>query len=539
MAESNTNNLVIRDNDQLEAYLAEHDLVTQKALDASKLEAGLTGEDVGIILVRNGFIRQSELVDLRINVDASNLSRERVTVSSIPADFLIDSNTVMVAETSEILYAATLSPEIYVQTELAKHDPRDVQFVSLSVSDLNDYLLDLQRLRSQDDDSLLERIIRNALREGVSDIHIRPRVSTYTILYRYLGVCHIVHEGQIEEYQVLSSRIKDNSKMDLSERRIPQGGSFQIEFKRNMVDLRVESLPSSDGEIIVIRLLNPDSVNPNLNNLGITGVEDWRRGFNRAEGLCLVCGPTGSGKTTTMNSTVREIDRFERAIYTIEDPVEYNIPYIGQVNVNNAVGLDFSKALRSFMRADPDVIIIGEVRDEETADNMVKAAETGHLVIATLHAGSIHGTVSRLREIGVNPRDLRYLLRSILVQRLIRVLCKHCNGEGCAFCHDTGYGGRTIVSECAYFKDEHESQKMIDGEKWWDDMVVDAVKKYQNGDTDKKEILRVFAGEAENLLNDQALQDEYEDDNMITGDAKLSEDDLDKMIETKSEEETN
>lgn len=536
MAEANTNQLHIRENDQLEAHLADEGLVSQRALDAAKLESSLTDEDVGVILVRNGFIRQSELVDLRINVDASNLSRERVTVSSIPSDFLIQSNTVMVAETSETLYAASLSPEVYVQRELAEHDPRPVEFVSLSVNDLNEYLMDLQRMRSQDEDHLLERLIRNSLREGVSDIHIRPRTSTYTVLYRYLGVCHIVHEGTIDEYQVLNSRIKDNAKMDLSERRIPQGGSFQIEFKRNMVDLRIEALPSADGEVIIIRLLNPDSVNPNLNNLGISGIDSWRKGFNRAEGLCLVCGPTGSGKTTTMNSTVREIDRFERAIYTIEDPVEYNIPYISQVNVNNAVGLDFSKALRSFMRADPDVIIIGEVRDEETADNMVKAAETGHLVIATLHAGSIHGAVSRLREIGVNPRDLRYLLRSVLVQRLIRVLCKHCDGDGCAYCHGTGYGGRTIVSECAYFRDEAEAQKMIDGECWWNSMVEDAVNKYKEGTTDKKELLRVFAGEAENILEDPALEAEYKDDNQAMAEGQLEVNELEDVIDSAGEE---
>jgi len=527
---SSSSKLDVRVNDQLEDHLVEHGLISQKAIDASKLEQSLTGEDVGIILSRNGFIRQSDLTELRISVDTSNLSRERIMVSSIPIDFLIDSNTVMVAETTEKLYASSLSPEVYVEEQLAEYDPREVNFVSLSVTDLNDYMMEMQEVSAQDDDSLMERLIRRALREGVSDIHIRPRVRTYTVLFRYLGVCHIIYEGSIEEYQILSSRIKDSAKMDLSERRVPQGGSFQIEYKRGTVDLRVESVPTSDGEILVIRLLNPDSVNPNLNNLGITDVSAWRRGFNRAEGLCLICGPTGSGKTTTMNSTVREIDRFERAIFTVEDPVEYNIPYIGQVNVNNAVGLDFAKALRSFMRADPDVIIIGEVRDEETADNMVKAAETGHLVIATLHAGSIHGAVSRLREIGVNPRDLRYLIRSVLAQRLIRVLCQQCLGEGCAYCHDTGYGGRTIVSECAYFKSEAEAQKMIDGERWWYEMVTDAIAKYKEGKTDKKEILRVFAGEAEDKLDDDVLRQEFSDDNIIAKEDRVDADELAKSM---------
>jgi general secretion pathway protein E len=189
----------------------------------------------------------------------------------------------------------------------------------------------------------------------------------------------------------------------------------------------------------------------------------------------------------------------ERAIYTAEDPVEYRIAYAGQVNINKSVALDFSEAVKTFMRADPDVIIVGEVRDIETARNAIKAAETGHLVIATLHTGSILGAVGRLRDIGVAPYELNHLLRGVMVQRLVRTVCKSCGGQGCKHCRGSGYKGRTIVSEATYLPDEDAVAKVLRNERNWKSIVEDALDKLRAGVTDRREIQRVFGAEIEDV----------------------------------------
>jgi len=230
-------------------------------------------------------------------------------------------------------------------------------------------------------------------------------------------------------------------------------------------------------------------------------------GASRSDGLCLICGPTGSGKTTTLNASIKELNRFERAVYTLEEPVEYRIAYVGQVNTNPSVGLDFSRGVRAFMRADPDVIVIGEIRDADTARNAIKAAETGHLVFGTLHTNNIRSAVNRLRDLDIAPNELAYLLRSVLVQRLMRVYCLDCKGKGrntdgsvCASCSGTGYGARTIVSECEYFSDEADVHRLLNGEQWWVSMLDDAFLKVKKGLTSEKEFIRIFGEEAARKL---------------------------------------
>jgi len=490
----------------LEAYLFENKLINPGFLSAAKMEQAATGDDLGGILIRNGFLSQAKLMQIRLSIDKSGLARDKVFSQVIPYEALIKTKAIITAESSDAIYVASMMPEVYVAMILSRYDFREIIFVPLCATDLDGYHSDLKRMHAQDDDSFVERIIRDAIQQGVSDIHIIPRNRTYTIMFRHLGIRRIAHEGLIDDYYTIAARIKDNSRMDLSERRVPQSGGFQVEFRGIMVDLRVESLPSSDGEYIVIRLLNPDNTNVDLMNIGITHVDQWKKGVDRRSGLCLVCGPTGSGKTTTLNATIREMDRFGRAIFTAEDPVEYTIPYVGQVNINDASGLTFPRVLRSFMRTDPDVIIIGEVRDIETAENMLRAAETGHLVIATLHTESIINAIAMLKDIGVKPSDLKHLLRAILVQSLIRTICLTCNGDGCSECFDSGYAGRTIVSECAYFHDEKDIENLFEQKRTWVSMAEDAVIKYQQGITTRDELIRTFSGEAEHILAQQGAK---------------------------------
>lgn len=311
------------------------------------------------------------------------------------------------------------------------------------------------------------------------------------------------HVGDDVEYATIISKLKDSAKVDIAQKRKDQDGSFQIEYNGRKVDLRVVTIPGSyNKESAIIRILDPDTVQTNLSTLGITNVDEWRKCVSRPDGLCLICGPTGSGKTTTLNSTLRELDRFTNSIYTIEDPVEYRISNTTQINIQKDGGMTFASALKACMRGDPDIIIVGEVRDEDTARNMVKAAETGHLVIATLHTGQIRGAINRLRDLNIDQKELRYILRGIMAQRLMKVACPRCKGEACDYCSNKGYVGRTIVSEVVYLAGVKEVDRLLDNEveAWWTTKEQDAYNKYKSGITDKKEFLQAFGEEARDIL---------------------------------------
>lgn len=485
-------------------YLVQKQKVTSEAVEAAALESAITGERIGTVLVRNGFLRQDDLIDAILHLEPDRIRVEKVYDTNVPRDILNENKIVIVAETEEEIYISTLSNEAQVRAVLQHYYPgKRLRFVPLSARDIDEFQ-DAMALAQEDtdqlgDDSLvLESLLTRAVRLNASDIHIEPRAHTYTVFFRLLGVRQIVHEGNLEQFGVVAAQVKDRSRMDQVETRVPQDGSFSIISVGRVVDARVATVPTVNGEIVVIRLLDPDRANVRIVELGITRIDEWKVATGYPFGLCLVCGATGSGKTTTLNATIREMDRFGRAIRTVEEPVEYRIPYVGQVNVNRVVGLDFAQALRAFMRADPDVIVLGEVRDLETATLTLRAAETGHLVMATLHTGSIRGAFGRLKSLGVSPVDMQPLLRGVLVQRLMRTTCIACRGVGCHICYGTGYSGRTVVSECASFRSEVEVRRAQEGERWWPSLIEDAMVKVEAGLTTLDEIKRVFHSELEN-----------------------------------------
>lgn len=480
---------------QLGAYLIDKGWITPEALAVSLAEQNTTQERLGTILVRSGFLTRQRLVDAILEISPDRIHGEELYDPKVPVELLENTGTLLVAETPGAIYLGTLGSELAVRQALSPFFPdREFRFVPLQPDRLDNYLVKLRGLQT-DDSNLSERILRSALLAGASDVHIIPKPESYSLFFRVLGVLEHYQEGTLDEYLTLVARIKDLSRMDLAERRLPQDGGFQMEFSGRYVDLRVATIPGVDGENVVIRLLDPDNVRPSLDSLGITRIQEWRRGVSLPDGLCIIGGPTGSGKTSTLNATVREMDRLGRAIYTAEDPVEYRQAYVRQVNINPGVGLDFNRALRAFMRADPDIIMLGEVRDLETAKMAIRAAETGHLVLATLHTESIHGAYSRLRDIGLQEYELRYLLRAVLIQRLVRTLCSYCQGAGCNHCHGKGYGGRNPVSECAYFANEEEVSRMFAGEKWWPTIKEDAWELVRQGITDERELIRTFGPE--------------------------------------------
>jgi type II secretory ATPase GspE/PulE/Tfp pilus assembly ATPase PilB-like protein len=481
-------------------YLIKIGKIRRSQLEAGLAEQRVTREPIGRILVRNGFLKQLDLVEALRERGPGTLQSEKSFVRSIPWKVLNATRTMVIADMPDIIYVSTLSSPAATERAIRPYiGERVLSFVAASPQRIDDYLIQARSM-GRESDNILERLIRDALDTGASDLHIMPREKSYTALVRKHGVRRLEHEGSLDEYQSLVAQVKDRSKMDLAERRKPQDGAFSIEHNGRNVDMRVATLPIVGGEAMVIRVLDPERVNPELDRLGITRVDEFRKAVSRPDGLVLICGPTGSGKTTTLNSTIREMEVMERAIYSVEDPVEYTIPYVGQVATNETVGLDFARAVKAFMRADPDVIIVGEIRDLETARNAIKAAETGHMVLGTLHTSSILGVIGRLRDIGVEAHELRYLLRGALAQRLIRTVCPVCSGEGCEACEQSGYAGRTIVSECTYLPDEKAVQDVIDGKRSWDTMIEDVMVKLDQGITNRYEVERVFGAEATDLI---------------------------------------
>lgn len=500
-------------------------LISKNEAEAALLEQRITKERVGAILVRNGFLRQDKLIPEILSFKADRIATEQVNSSRIPVDLLEKMSVIISAETDEKVYVGTAWEELEVTDLIRQFYPeKEIEFVAFLSENMPDFLDRMRRTDSGDNnledtrpEDMLDRLLFAAMSKGASDIHIEPRGVCYVVFFRLLGERHLHYIGTVEEYTTITAQIKDRSRMDLAERRTPQDGGFQIEMSGKFVDLRVATAPIADGEQVVVRILDPDGVNPDLEKIGISGIDEWRKGINRQNGICLVCGPTGSGKTTTLNSSVRDLDRFGKAIYTIEDPVEYRIPFVKQVSANFQVGLDFPRGVRAFMRGDPDIIVIGEVRDEETARNAIKAADTGHLVIATLHTSTIQSSISRLRDLGIRPHELTYILRSVLVQTLVKTICETCSGSGvleehrCPTCAGTGYGGRRPVSECVYFSDNKEVQVVLDmvsadskssGVMPWKEMIEDAVDVMVAGDTTIDELRRVFGP----LADERALR---------------------------------
>ena len=491
-------------NELIGKELMRRNLLSRQAYDVCVAEIKVTQQSMGRTLVQNGFIKQSLLNEVLQAIGTDSLSNEQLIAPHVPAQLLIDLKCLLAAQTADTLYLSTMSPVSYVREKLQPFFPtHKFEFFNPDPVKIENYLELLNQI-SDSDNSVMEQHIRSAINERASDIHIEPRRNSYSIFFRKIGVRHHQYEGTLDEYNSLIARIKDRSKMDLAEKRIAQDGSFNIDINGRLVDLRVSCLPITGGEKIVIRILDPDKVHVGLDTIGITNIAAWRQGVSRPNGLCLICGPTGSGKTTTLHATATEMNRFENAIITIEDPVEYHLPFVSQVNVNEPAGLTFSSAIRAAMRQNPDVIIVGEVRDSDTARNAIKGAVTGHMVLATLHTDSIKTAVGRLKDLGIDPFELKGILRAVLVQTLVRTTCKTCYGkdDSCPICKGIGYDGATAISECHYFANTDEVVELLDSSTVkWRTMIEDIYDKYMEGVTDENEFVRVFGQEAIDMLN--------------------------------------
>ena len=362
---------------------------------------------------------------------------------------------------------------------LARELTNDITNVQDEIGDL----LGLANVTTEDAPvvRLLSSMFEQALRKRASDIHIEPQERNLRIRFRIDGVLHVQTEADPKIAGAVALRLKLMSGLDISEKRLPQDGRFHVKLKASAVDVRISTLPTQHGESVVMRLLNQSAGLLSLDNLGLPEAvaQAIGRTLDRPNGMLLVTGPTGSGKTTTLYAALNALNNSERKIITVEDPIEYRLPGLNQVQVMDKIDLSFARVLRSALRQDPDVILIGEMRDQTTAEIGLRAALTGHLVLSTLHTNDALSTPLRLIDMGVPRYMVSLSLHLVLAQRLVRTLCPHCStehtadavqlawlrqtlgndaaamlptsrwrhGRGCADCNQTGYSGRTGIYE--------------------------------------------------------------------------------------------
>jgi type IV pilus assembly protein PilB len=498
----------------------------QKAQDVSRK----SGERLGLALVKSGALSDEELTHFlsrQYGVPAVNLAEFEIlpeVIALVPSDVARKHRVIPMSRAEGVLIVATADPsnlvalddlkflttyniEVVVASEASiaealtrYYEPKeelrsfdfeevmgeldeDVEFARDADSGANN-VLDLERA-SEDAPvvKLCNVILVNAIKKGASDIHIEPYEKSYRVRYRIDGVMQEEMTPPLKLKAALTSRIKIMAHLDIAERRLPQDGRIKLKIGRGKeMDFRVSVLPTLFGEKIVLRLLDKGNLQLDMTKLGFEPVQlaAFKKAIAAPYGMVLVTGPTGSGKTTTLYSGLQELNQISDNISTAEDPVEFNLPGINQVQVRDDIGLTFAAALRSFLRQDPDIIMIGEIRDFETAEIAVKAALTGHLVLSTLHTNDAPSTITRLLNMGVEPFLVTASVNLVEAQRLIRKLCAACKepvptpkdelralgakdeeidaatcmrGAGCNVCGGSGYKGRIAVYEVMTFTD--------------------------------------------------------------------------------------
>ncbi|MBK5071529.1 type II secretion system ATPase GspE [Budviciaceae bacterium CWB-B4] len=402
---------------------------------------------------------------------------------------------------------------------------------------LTEEIPDSEDLLDSDENSpvirLINAILSEAVKEGASDIHIETFERTLSIRFRVDGLLHPVLQPARKLAPLLVSRIKVMAKLDIAEKRLPQDGRISLRIGRKAIDVRVSTIPSQYGERVVMRLLDKNNMRMDLGQLGLA--DDDREHLEgliaKPHGILLVTGPTGSGKSTSLYAVLSSLNSFERNILTVEDPIEYELEGVGQTQVNPRVEMTFARGLRAILRQDPDVVMIGEIRDSETAQIAVQASLTGHLVMSTLHTNSACGAVTRLRDMGLESFLIGSSLLGVIAQRLVRRLCKHCRttselsarekamysflpqppeviyrAVGCEHCRDSGYQGRAGIHE--FLVMNTELRRAINDNL--DEMTLDDILRKHTRSLRQNGLLKVISGETsiEEVIRVTAEQNE-------------------------------
>ncbi len=476
--------------------------VTQERVDEAVAAQQASGRRLGELLVERGWTSSRavaealaqqygiEFVDLaRVEVDpgAARLVQDSFarTHEVLPVRFL-DPGTVQVAiaDPTNLRTADELRLAIGVGVSLAVADAAAIRNTIGRTYRLSIEVTEDRELEEEPDlvavaegsatVDLVNALLGRAINDGASDIHLDPQPREVIVRERIDGVLRVVEPIERRMQQAVAARLKVMANLDIAEKRMPQDGSFSLLMGGQPVDVRVAVLPTKHGEHVVLRVLQ-HSVRLTLPDLGMSAEHEavFQRAIHQPHGAVVTCGPTGSGKTTTLYAALETLNEPSRSIATIEDPVEYQLPGINQMEVHAKIDLSFARGLRTILRSDPEVILVGEIRDEETAKTAIQAALTGHLVLTTLHTNDAAGAVARLRNLGVDGDLLPGAINCIVSQRLARRLCIHCReqyqpsddelsraglinvgtlptlyrGNGCLQCGDTGYGGRVALYE--------------------------------------------------------------------------------------------
>ncbi len=373
--------------------------------------------------------------------------------------------------------------------------------------DLEREALELNKLKEMVDDAPIVRIVNSiierAINEGASDIHIEPSAQRLMIRFRIDGVLHDIMNSPKNTQSIIISRLKIMANMDIAERRLPQDSRFQTSVSGKEVDIRVSTLPTIYGEKMVLRILDKSALILDIEDLGMEkyNLLKFKDVLSKPNGILLLTGPTGCGKTTTLYSILNYLNSRDKNILTIEDPVEYRLDGINQVNVIPKIGLNFAEGLRSILRQDPDVIMVGEIRDQETAEIAIRAAMTVHVVLSTLHTNDAPGALNRFIDMGLPPFLVASAVNGVLAQRLVRKICTVCHGEGCAKCSNTGYKGRIAIHEMLTVDDDirralmekisNKDLKRLSMEKGLVTLYKDGLEKIKKKITTHDELLRV------------------------------------------------
>lgn len=504
-----------RKRKRLGEMLISQNRITQEQLEECLQIQKQTSKPLGRILVEEGAITEEELkltLGEQLGIPHIWLRKGLVDpkiVHLLPKEKALLFKVLPMFRVNRVLTLATNDPNaIFAFDEVSKITRLDVQPVLCRADDIDEAINTYYQIEVNIDDvmnsideselevvqaapdreiselaemaegspviNLANMILLKSIRDGASDIHIEPQPDRFRIRARIDGMLYELMSPKIEMHPLVVSRLKIMANLDIAERRIPQDGRIQVYVDGRTVDLRFSSMPGINGEKVVLRILDRSRAILDINKLGFseTVMEPFKLLLRKSHGLILVCGPTGSGKTTTLYSAISMLNTIDRNIITIEDPVEYQLENINQNQVRESIGLTFAKFLKHALRQDPDIVLVGEIRDRETAEIAIQASLTGHLVLSTLHTNDSPSTITRLLEMGVEPYLLSSSLMACLAQRLVRTLCSECKtyyyppkevleelgvekddgirlskGKGCPACYDSGYKGRMGIIE--------------------------------------------------------------------------------------------
>ena len=512
-------------SDRVGELLVQKNLLSVDQLERAREEAALTGTRIGLQITKLGFVQEDELaaaISAQYGVPTLNLEDFEIdpeVIKLIPEEVSNKHQLIPVNRAGSTLIIATADPsnifaiddvkfltgynvEVVVAVEesirraiekyydrsasldevMADFDDEDFEVVSDEDS------VDVDELAKATEDApvvkLVNLILTDAIKKETSDIHIEPYEKDFRVRYRIDGVLYEVMRPPKKLRNALTSRIKIMADLDIAERRLPQDGRIKLKMGRDReMDYRVSVLPTLFGEKIVLRLLDKSNLQLDMTKLGFEQAQlgGFQESIHQPFGMVLVTGPTGSGKTTTLYSALSELNKTSENISTAEDPVEFNLTGINQVQMHESIGLNFAAALRSFLRQDPDIIMVGEIRDFETAEIAIKAALTGHMVLSTLHTNDAPSTINRLLNMGIEPFLVASSVNCVVAQRLLRCVCADCTiedsevtrekleesglspeeaarcspvkGEGCGNCAETGFRGRIAVYEVMVMTD--------------------------------------------------------------------------------------